>query len=53
MNKGSFGESTVEVLLRDVPRSSLGVASARQLVSLPRYCGLPIGNLSGQFRANC
>jgi hypothetical protein len=26
MNKGSFGESTVEVLLRDVPRRSLGVA---------------------------
>lgn len=26
MNKGSFGESTVEVLLRDVPRRNLGVA---------------------------
>lgn len=26
MNKGSFGDSSVEVLLRDVPRRSLGVA---------------------------
>ena len=26
MNKGSFGESSVEVLMRDVPRRSLGVA---------------------------